>query len=1206
MRKTKRWLAFLLSLSMVLSVGTSPVLAASVDDPAQTAVEASAQAVPDAETEEQTEASKEETGEEETKAEGTKTEETKAEERKAEEAAGKAAEPAAGAAKDKGTDAKAEPQEPENKIAPSAAEETHSLLLGLETNDKVGLSPDFDENGETVVYWEASNTYFRTRARIAAAASGVTLTYTYTDIDGAAKTVKATSTTALTSLPKLIAKGAKGAEVTLTAASGSVSETYKIHVKRKALLSGLTLTDANGAAIAFTPVFSKLVTDYSVNVIDDVTSVKVKASELAGADGTAFLFNGTESADGTYDFPIQPGENKLTVSVKNGSDAAQEYTVTINQVSAVTLTVDLKTDGALFALYRGTKGKTRVIPEADGTYKLYPKEDYIYTVTAKGYQSYKAPKNEQDENGRNLLNISEDTIKSFTLEKTPESDPLTQYNPTYPGARCGEDNNSIVNVKTPINRSAIEVVWERQTGVSVSPSSGSTPIIAGSFMYTFSKNTIYKMDKETGNVVGSATTKAGAGFNLMPSTYGNGMIFVPINGGVQCFNADTMESLWVYTDPNGGSSNSPIRYSDGYIYFGLQGNGALVCISVEDEDPTVGDEAKDATWRNMDSNGNIWWNDVWSNENYVFVAASGPANKTDQGRLLCIDKVTGETVQSVVIDGGRSGVTYYNKRIYFISGHGKLYSFNIADDGTLDLENLIAPLELGGASVSTPVIYNNRLYIGWSTGGFGSKGALKVIKIDPESGAMSEAYSVSTNSYCQSSGVVTTAYEEETGYVYVYFMENSSKGSMYMIKDSADMTEPDPESGEFYCPSHPQYCIASVAVDEKGTMYMKNDSAWQFAIRNAQAYVTNLQVSGGNAVIDGGDTFDGSLTDHMITVDQGTENFTLHVTANDGTVITVNGKPCDSGEAVISMTDGKADVEVQLTNGDYIKTYHFSAMEGPVVKSLVITNNPNAGIGKMYVLDKEFDPGVTDYMAGFENPEESEANFWIKKLGSTDTIEVVSYDGLSSEPRIREDKRTGQTNVRCYFSTRTASIANVSLKISNQSGTQSKIYHFKLYTGDVLPLPEIADARLSDRTETTADITFTANKASSVYYLLEDPAAEAPDADTIAAGEKMTTVKGENKLTFTGLEKTTNKVVYLVMKDSTGAYSEVRSVKIDAYRKLGDLDGNEEISLTDAIMLLDLLTAGKEVSPLVGDINGDGVVNLTDAVALLDQVTENL
>lgn len=1188
MRRTKRWLAFLLSFSMVLSVGTSPALAASSGDPAQTAAEASVQAGPDTETEEQGTVSEEETKAEETTSEAAEptkaTEETTVPE----------------------TAPEAEPQAPANEIAAYDAAETHNLLLGLETNDKVGLSPDFDENGEAIVYWEASSSSFRTRARIASTASGVKLTYTYTDINGAAKSITATSTTAYTTLTNLIAKGAKGAEVTLTATSGSVSETYKIHVKRKALLSGLTLTDANGTTIAYTPTFSKLVTDYSVNVIENVTSVKVKASETAGADGTTFLFNGTESADGTYDFPLQFGENKLVVSVKNGSEAAQEYTVTINQVSAVTLTVDLKTDGALFALYRGTKAKERVFPEADGTYKMYPNEDYIYTVTAKGYQSYKAPKEEQDSNGRNLLNLSADTTKTFTLSKTPESDPLTQYNPTYPGARCGSDNNSIVNVKTPIKRSAIEVVWERQTGVSVSPSSGSTPIIAGDFMYTFSKDTIYKMDKETGNVVGSATTKSGAGFNLMPSTYGDGMIFVPINGGVQCFNADTMESLWVYSDPNGGSSNSPIRYEDGYIYFGLQGNGALVCISVEDEDPTVGDEAKDATWRNMDSNGNIWWNDVWSNEKYVFVAASGPANATEQGRLLCIDKVTGETVQSVVIDGGRSGVTYYNNRIYFISGHGKLYSFNLAADGTLDLENRIAPLELGGASVSTPVIYNNRLYIGWSAGGFGSKGALKVIKIDPESGAMSEAYSVSTNSYCQSSGVVTTAYEEETGYVYVYFMENSSKGSMYMIKDSADMTEADPESGEFYCPSHPQYCIASVAVDEKGTMYMKNDSAWQFAIRNSQAYFDNLEVSGGNAAIDGGDAFDASLTDHIITVDQGTESFTMYITANEGTSVTVNGKPCELGEATINMVDGKADVEVQLTNGDFVKTYHFSAMEGPVLKSLVITNNPNAGMGTNYILDKEFNPGVTDYMAGFEKVGESEADFWIKKLGSTDTIEVVDYDGLSRAPSIREDTRTGQTNVRCYFSSRTATIANVSLKISNAAGTQSKIYNFKLYTGDILPLPEISDGKLSDRTETTADITFTANKASSVYYVLADPTAAAPDAETVAAGEMITSVRGENKLTFTELEKTSSKVVYLVMKDSTGAYSEVLSVKIDAYRKLGDLDGNEEITLTDAIMLLDLVTAGDTVSPLVGDINGDGVVNLADAIALLDQVTENL
>lgn len=78
------------------------------------------------------------------------------------------------------------------------------------------------------------------------------------------------------------------------------------------------------------------------------------------------------------------------------------------------------------------------------------------------------------------------------------------------------------------------------------------------------------------------------------------------------------------------------------------------------------------------------------------------------------------------------------------------------------------------------------------------------------------------------------------------------------------------------------------------------------------------------------------------------------------------------------------------------------------------------------------------------------------------------------------------------------------------------------------------------------------------------------------------------------------------MYDLAEVYSDVIKVEIPAYQKLGDLDGNEEITLSDAVILLDLLTAGKEVSPLVGDINGDGVVNLTDAVALLDQVTENL
>ena len=39
-------------------------------------------------------------------------------------------------------------------------------------------------------------------------------------------------------------------------------------------------------------------------------------------------------------------------------------------------------------------------------------------------------------------------------------------------------------------------------------------------------------------------------FAIVPPTYAEGMIFVGLSKGrVQAFNAETLESLWVYTDP---------------------------------------------------------------------------------------------------------------------------------------------------------------------------------------------------------------------------------------------------------------------------------------------------------------------------------------------------------------------------------------------------------------------------------------------------------------------------------------------------------------------------------------------------------------------------------------------------------------------------------------------------------------------------------
>ena len=64
------------------------------------------------------------------------------------------------------------------------------------------------------------------------------------------------------------------------------------------------------------------------------------------------------------------------------------------------------------------------------------------------------------------------------------------------------------------------------------------------------------------------------------------MIFSAFNGGIQAFDADTLESLWVYKDSVGGQSVSPIYYNDGCIYTGFCNYGAgkddqYVCIDVK-------------------------------------------------------------------------------------------------------------------------------------------------------------------------------------------------------------------------------------------------------------------------------------------------------------------------------------------------------------------------------------------------------------------------------------------------------------------------------------------------------------------------------------------------------------------------------------------------------------------------------------------------
>ncbi|MBQ8975603.1 MAG: dockerin type I repeat-containing protein [Oscillospiraceae bacterium] len=150
-------------------------------------------------------------------------------------------------------------------------------------------------------------------------------------------------------------------------------------------------------------------------------------------------------------------------------------------------------------------------------------------------------------------------------------------------------------------------------------------------------------------------------------------------------------------------------------------------------------------------------------------------------------------------------------------------------------------------STSTPAVYNGRAYIGVSgVGQFTAYSGHNITVIDLNSWVI--AYTVRTQGFPQTSGLLTTAYEEETGSVNVYFFDNYTPGKLRMITDRPGQTEPAVTVQETYTYSgktntydvayvlftpygdHTQYALCSPIVDEYGVIYYKNDSAHLMAL----------------------------------------------------------------------------------------------------------------------------------------------------------------------------------------------------------------------------------------------------------------------------------------------------------------------------------------------------------------------------------------
>ena len=709
------------------------------------------------------------------------------------------------------------------------------------------------------------------------------------------------SDTSYTPIPSFMAVGGYGNTARLKVAQSktvngaTLYQDYFINVNRAMTLDSLSAKDQNDVVVPLNQggdttkaTFTKLVYDYTADVSEKASELRLTLRPLSSyrmdADMTVTVACGDWSRSITYDkdhspavrqtvpVPLKAGSAAaetitITVSHKETGSIAGTYTIKVNKQAPIETTITTTPGDATVFLTSDVTGD-RILPGDKGIYTLDSGSSYTVVVTRYGYVGQKKTFTAGEANK---------TVQ-IKLEKAPDSTLKDIELPTdWPLFRKNDENNGVVDVRTPITAEDTVLVWANKLGEGYSGSAVGSPIIVGGYLYTYSGTTIMKVDKETGLILKTGTMVGGSSFAINSATYAEGMIFIGLaNGRVQAFNAETLESLWVYRDALGGQPNCPIAYADGYIYTGFWNSETkqanFACLSVTDEDATKTNEAKLPTWT-YTHNG-FYWAGAYVNSDFVLVTTDDGDNgyTTGYGSILSLNPKTGkliDSLQATNVGDLRSSVCYdtETEAYYFTSKGGDLYQVKVNADGTftkgslrrLHLDNGADSASAPPMSTSTPVIANGRAYIGVSgTSQFGAYSGHNITVVDLST--FSIAYSVPTMGYPQTSGLLTTAYQNGDGYNYVYFFDNFTPGKLRVIRDKPGMTEVDHDyttmetyskNGEehtietayvLFTPdgAQAQYAICSPVVDEEGNIYFKNDSA---QLMRLSSRITELEVT---------------------------------------------------------------------------------------------------------------------------------------------------------------------------------------------------------------------------------------------------------------------------------------------------------------------------------------------------------------------------
>ena len=607
-------------------------------------------------------------------------------------------------------------------------------------------------------------------------------------------------------------------KIIVTPAEGAAT-VYTIKVNVQPSLSSLSFT-AGEENLKLDKSFDSGVTDYTLEVPGGVTEINIAAKSHMG-DELAPVTLPEGSAEGKLDIT-----NLTSFVIKVGKDSVETtYTITLNKRETYSAQIVSEPAGAAVTVLNAETNET-IFPDENGNYRLYAGNTYTVKATKPGYLSASAT----------ITGAADLTEGKLTIALTAIASPLPDYDGEWLSFRGNDENMGVTNARTPIDATETKELWKVQLGHGWD-SSVTPPLIINGDLYVQAGTEVMKISKATGEVKARTTIPDSSRYTMNPLAYGAGMIFasmeVPVGattGYIVALNADTLEQLWV-SEKISGQMISPITYHNGYIYTGTWNSetyeGTYFALSVTDEDPFRKDEVKSPIWT-IDHKGGFYWAGAYATDKYVVFGTDDGAYEGDGGlaTLYSVDPLTGRIISKLGgIQGDvRTSIAYDDGHVYFATKGGYFYKATLSDTGVLsDLQSF----NMGFMATATPIVYKGVGYVSCSGKGTSQFDAGSVIAVDVAT--MTQLDRVDTYGYVQASMLLTTAYEE-TGKLYIYAPNNLTPGNIQVV--TYDVASKKMEIEDLYVPTGAarQYCLCPIVCGADGTLYVKNDSGYMFAL----------------------------------------------------------------------------------------------------------------------------------------------------------------------------------------------------------------------------------------------------------------------------------------------------------------------------------------------------------------------------------------